>query len=48
MLLNWLARFHVSPRDTLPEEMARLAAAQGKALSHNALFRTYAVHARLS
>lgn len=33
LLRGWLARFHVEPRDTMPEVAARIAAARGLSLS---------------
>ena len=48
MLLAWLSRFHVSPRETLPGECAALAEALGFAETTRSLYRGYAVSARLS
>ena len=41
-LSAWLARFSVTPRGDLEAEMARIAAAEGAALSFRSLYRDYA------
>ena len=46
-LVNWLARFHVSPRVTLPDTLARMAERTGGA-EHTPLYRGYALYGRLS
>ncbi len=48
MLLNWLSRFHVSPRDALPDELEMHAQTKSAKLTQGPLFRTYALHARLT
>ena len=47
LLDGWLARFHVTPRLTLPHEIERLAREQGLEASTRAQFRGYAVRAEL-
>ena len=48
VLEAWLARFHVAPRATLPDEIAALARARGLACSTSSLYRGYAISARLT
>ncbi|MDW6020812.1 class I SAM-dependent methyltransferase [Mesorhizobium sp. BAC0120] len=45
VLRAWLARFHVSPRDTLHGELTKQAAFAGMGLEFRSLYRGYAVHA---
>ena len=42
LLKGWLARFHVSPRETLASEIARQAQAAGKRFCFTSLYRGYA------
>lgn len=44
-LRAWLGKFHVSPRDTLRDELQRQAAAAGMRLEFEAIYRGYAVRA---
>lgn len=44
-LRAWLARFHVSPRDDLAAEAARLAEAHGATCRWESLYRDYAQYA---
>ena len=45
MLRGWLAKFHVSPRDTLHGELTKQATFAGMSLEFTPLYRGYAVHA---
>ena len=45
MLRAWLAKFHVSPRDTLHGELTKQATLAGMSLECTPLYRGYAVHA---
>jgi S-adenosylmethionine-diacylgycerolhomoserine-N-methlytransferase len=45
MLRAWLARFHVTPRDTMSAELERHARAVGMSLEFTSLYRGYAVYA---
>lgn len=42
LLKGWLARFHVTPRETLASEIARQASAAGRSFRFAALYRGYA------
>ncbi|WP_432287893.1 class I SAM-dependent methyltransferase [Aminobacter sp. BA135] len=42
LLRGWLARFHVSPRETMAVEIAAQASAAGKSCRFSALYRGYA------
>ncbi len=44
-LRAWLGKFHVSPRDTLRDELQRQAATAGMRLEFEAIYRGYAVRA---
>jgi S-adenosylmethionine-diacylgycerolhomoserine-N-methlytransferase len=44
LLRQWLALFHVSPREELAREFAEQASAKGLAHRHEALYRGYAFH----
>ncbi len=46
LLRRWLALFHVTPRDTLEDGLARRAAETGAALAFERPYRTYAHYAR--
>jgi S-adenosylmethionine-diacylgycerolhomoserine-N-methlytransferase len=46
-LRNWLAKFHVSPRDDLRAVLEAECERTGASLSYNSLHRGYAVHAIL-
>ena len=48
MLRAWLSRFHVAPRDTLVSEVAALGRDLGLGASWQALYRGYAISARIS
>ncbi len=48
LLLAWLDRFHVEPRESLPQEIAALTRELGVVASSRMLYRGYAVRARLS
>jgi len=45
MLRTWLARFHVSPRDSLRELLESICQQHGASLSFQTHYRGYAVHA---
>lgn len=44
-LRNWLGKFHVTPRDTLPQVLAHLKAAD---VTHQPLLRSYAQYAKVT
>lgn len=48
LLRAWLARFHVTPRDSLREVLESEAARTGASLSIDSLFRGYAVATKLT
>ncbi|VVB47302.1 Methyltransferase [Beijerinckiaceae bacterium RH AL1] len=48
LLAGWLARFHVTPRETLPAEIDAVGAALGRQVVCRPIFRGYAILARLS
>ena len=48
MLSGWLARFHVTPRETLPRDVIVLARDIGMRASSATLYRGYAVAVRLT
>ena len=48
VLLRWLALFHVTPRENLPETMRAMAEAAGADWRIGAPYRGYAVHAVVS
>ncbi len=48
LLRGWLARFHVTPRETLPEDVGALARDLGMRSSSKTLYRGYAVAVRLT
>jgi S-adenosylmethionine-diacylgycerolhomoserine-N-methlytransferase len=47
LLRRWLALFHVTPRQDLPQVVAALAREHGQHASTQALFRGYAIQARV-
>lgn len=47
-LCAWLAKFHVSPRNSMREVLIAKSRRVGKSLGFNSLFRGYAVHAVLT
>ncbi|MEL6425544.1 MAG: class I SAM-dependent methyltransferase [Pseudomonadota bacterium] len=48
LLRSWLAKFHVSPREDLPEVLARIAHETGGEVTHTTLYRRYAQYAVLT
>ena len=48
LLQSWLTRFHVTPRERLPDEVAAVGAALGRQVVCRPIFRSYAILAKLS